>query len=173
VWFRCGSVRNGARLERVSRYLDFREFEDFSAEALRANAFKVYLRFIIKHGGERHEIDLIGRRGQHMICIDCKHWSHGLSFSRLSGAVERQVERTKALGMELSRYGPRLGIGDLSDVVLVPALVTLADTDVRAVCRVPVIPVLRLTSFLAEFDLYLDRMLVIRPELNGDPLETR
>lgn len=159
------AMRNGARLERVSKSLDFREFEEISAEALRANAFKVYVRFIIKHEKRRYEIDLIGVRGPHMICIDCKHWSHGLSPSRLSEAIKRQVERTKALAVELSGYGPRLGIGDLSEIFLIPALVTLADTNVRTVLRVPVIPVLRLISFLDEFDLYLDRMLVIRPDL--------
>ncbi|MEM2942322.1 MAG: hypothetical protein QXT81_02755 [Candidatus Bathyarchaeia archaeon] len=166
------AVRNGARLEMVSRSLDFREFEEMSAEALRANAFKVYVRFIVKHGKRRYEIDIIGRRGPHMICIDCKHWGRGLSFSRLSEAVERQVERTEALAMELGRYGPRLGIGDLPRIVLVPALVTLADIEVRTFRRVPVIPVLRLIDFLAEFDLHLDSMLVIRRDLRESPAST-
>jgi len=156
------AVKKGISLERVCRSLDHREFEEIAAEALRANTFKTYVRFILRHGKRRYEIDLIGRRGTITICIDCKHWKHSLSPSRLANAAEKQVERTNTLVMELDRYGPKLDTCRLPEVIFIPAVLTLADTNIRTIRKVPIVPVLRLGSFLAEFDLYLDRLLVIK-----------
>ncbi len=156
------AVKKGINLERVCRSLDFREFEEIAAEALRANTFKTYVRFILRHGKRRYEIDLIGRRGTTTICIDCKHWKHSLSPSRLANAAEKQVERTNALMTELDRYGPKLDTCGLSEVIFIPAVITLADTNIRTIRKVPIVPVLRLGSFLSEFDLYLDKLFAIK-----------
>lgn len=158
------AVKKGIHFERVCRSLDFREFEEIAAEALRANAFQTYVRFVLRHSKKRYEIDLIGRRGTITICIDCKHWKRSLSPSRLSNAAEKQVERTNALVMELDRYGPKLGAGTLPEMIFIPAVITLADTNIRTIRKVPIVPVLRLRSFLEEFDLYLDRLFVIKPK---------
>ena len=40
------AVNNGMDWERICRTLGFREFEDITAEVLRANSFKVYSRFV-------------------------------------------------------------------------------------------------------------------------------
>lgn len=99
------SIKAGADLERVCGSLSFSEFEDFAAEALRANGFETFTRFVFRHSDRKYEMDLIGRKDLTTICVDCKHWRYGLFTSRLLNAVKKQISRTEALVNELGRYG--------------------------------------------------------------------
>jgi len=150
------AIRSGVDSERVCRALGFREFEDVGSEALRLNGYKTSTRFNFKHSGRRYEIDLVAAKDCRVLCIDFKHWAHGLSKSRLSRAVKKQVERTEALKAEKQSYGREIGIRRDQKMAFVPAIVTLADCETRLVEKVPIIPI-----FLCEFNFFLDRLRII------------
>ena len=155
------AIRSGVDSERVCRALGFREFEDVGSEALRLNGYRTSTRFNFKHSGRRYEIDLVAAKDCRVLCIDFKHWAHGLSKSRLSRAVEKQVERTEALKSERQSYEREIGIRRNQKIAFVPAIVTLADCETRLVERVPIIPIPKLNTFLCEFDCFLDRLRII------------
>jgi Holliday junction resolvase-like predicted endonuclease len=157
------SIKAGAGLERVCGSLSFSEFEDFGAEALRANGFETFTRFVFRYADRKYEMDLIGRRDSTTICVDCKHWRYGLFNSRLLNAVKKQISRTEALVKELGRYGETLAIPPDRKTIFVPVIVTLAESQTSMIEGVPLVPVLKLGSFLSEFDLYLDDLLLIQP----------
>jgi len=152
------AIIKGVDLERVCRALGFREFEDIMAEAFRANGFETYTRFLLRHANKRYEIDLVGRRGFTALCVDCKHWRRGLSRGRLSQAVKKQIERTEILVKEIEKYQTKLHIPLKHKMFFIPIVLTLVDTENRMIEQVPVVSVLRLRSFLQEFDLHLDRL---------------
>ena len=135
------AIRSGVDSERVCRALGFREFEDVGSEALRLNGYKTSTRFNFKHSGRRYEIDLVAAKDCRVLCIDFKHWAHGLSKSRLSSAVKKQVERTEALKAEKQSYGREIGIRRDQKMAFVPAIVTLTDCETRLVEKVPIIPI--------------------------------
>lgn len=150
------AIRSGVDSERVCRAVGFREFEDLGSEALRLNGYKTSTRFNFKHSGRRYEIDLVAAKDCRILCIDFKHWAHGLSNSRLSRAVRKQVERTEALKSEKQSYEREIGIRRDQKMAFIPAIVTLADCEARLVEKVPIIPIPKLNTFLCEFDCFLD-----------------
>ncbi|MCJ7760024.1 hypothetical protein MUP59_02640 [Candidatus Bathyarchaeota archaeon] len=135
------AIRRGVDSERVCRALGFREFEDVGSEALRLNGYKTSTRFNFKHSGRRYEIDLVAAKDCRILCIDFKHWAHGLSKSQLSSAVKKQVERTEALKAEKQSYGREIGIRRDQKMAFVPAIVTLTDCETRLVEKVPIFPI--------------------------------
>jgi Holliday junction resolvase-like predicted endonuclease len=157
----------GVGLERVCRAISSKEFEDMAAIALRANGFGVLTRFVFRHASRRYEIDVVGTRGSTIICADCKHWRHGSSKGRLLDAVKKQVQRVEALALELEKHTSRLKLAGDGKQRLIPVIFTLADTGHRMIERVPIVSVLTLSSFLHEFDLYLERLRVIGRNSRG------
>ena len=71
------------------------------------------------------------------LLIDCKHWKN-MSKSALDEIVKKQIERVK-------RYVADEGITAL------PVIVTLHQEGTRLVDNVPIVPIMKLSSFLDEF----------------------
>ncbi len=155
------AVNNGMDWERICRTLGFREFEDITAEAFRANNFKVYSRFVFRYVKRRFEIDLVGQREQTIICADCKHWRRGMSIKQLFEAVKKQLERTQALMKDPKSYDMFNAMAK-SETLFIPIIITLGDPKKRIIESVPIVPVLALRSFLAEFDLNLKSLRILR-----------
>lgn len=156
------AVNNGMDWERICRTLGFREFEDITAEAFRANNFKVYSRFIFRHAGRRFEIDVVGQRRHIIICADCKHWSRGMSIGQLFQAVKKQAERTQTLVKDAQICKNRFNVTNESEILFIPIIITLGNPKNRMIERVPIVPVLALRSFLAEFDLNLKSLTILK-----------
>lgn len=156
------AVNNGMDWERICRTLGFREFEDITAEAFRANDFKVHSRFVFRHARRRFEIDVVGQRGRIMICADCKHWSRGMSSGKLIQAVKKQVERTQTLVKETQICKNRFNITDESEILFIPIIITLGNPKNRIIRKVPIVPILALRSFLSEFDLHLKSLTIFK-----------
>ena len=83
------------------------------------------------------EIDVIGVKLNVVILIDCKHWKR-MSSSALNEIVRKQVKRVK-------RYAD-----EISDVVTVPVIVTLHQEQISFINKVPIVPIMQLSSFLDE-----------------------
>jgi hypothetical protein len=83
-----------------------------------------------------------------LLSIDCKHWSRGLSPSRMRHATEAQAERTQALANRPELLAKH-GIKPDEQRKLLPMLLSLGHPRERMVDGVPVVPVSMLISFLS------------------------
>ena len=130
------AIKNGAPIEEVSRYIDWKDFEGLVAEILDSKHFDVLRNFRMTK--PTMEIDVVGIHLGIAILIDCKHWKR-LSRSALETIVVKQIERVK-------HY-----ISSTKDVVAAPVIVTLNQEEISFINKVPIVPILQFSSFIDEF----------------------
>ncbi|MDH5482344.1 MAG: hypothetical protein OEY22_05645 [Candidatus Bathyarchaeota archaeon] len=152
------AISLGADLEHVSSFLQWQEFEDMAAIALQQNRYAVEKNLRFKYAGKRWEIDVIGCKRPIVVCIDCKHWHHGMYRSKLKKVVEEQVERTSALAESLTEFYGKIECASWGNVRLVPAVLSLVFGRFKFYDNVPVVPVLQLQDFLSQLPVYADSL---------------
>ena len=130
------AIKNGIPIEEVSRYIDWKDFEGLVAEILDSKYFDVLRNFRMTK--PTMEIDVVGVRLGVALLIDCKHWKK-LSNSALETIVVKQIERVK-------HY-----VSNAKGVIAVPVIVTLNQEETSFISRVPIVPILQLSSFIDEF----------------------
>lgn len=130
------AIKNGVPIEEVSRYIDWKDFEGLVAEILDSKHFDVLRNFRLTK--PTMEIDVVGVRLGVAFIIDCKHWKR-LSHSALETIVVKQVERVK-------HY-----MSNAKDVIAAPVIVTLNQEETSFISKVPIVPILQLSSFIDEF----------------------
>ena len=140
------AIRNGATIEDVSEFLSWQNFEELVSRVLDENGFLVQKNLILTK--PRMEIDVVGVKLGISILIDCKHWKR-MTQSALNDIVNKQVERVK-------RY-----VEKTESTSAIPVIVTLHQEKVNFVNKVPIVPVMQLSSFLDEFYGNLDKMKTI------------
>ena len=140
------AIRNGATIEDVSEFLSWQNFEELVSRVLDENGFIVQKNLILTK--PRMEIDIVGIKLGISILIDCKHWKR-MTQSALNDIVNKQVERVK-------RY-----VEKTESTSAIPVIVTLHQEKVNFVNKVPIVPVMQLSSFLDEFYGNLDKMKTI------------
>ncbi|MFQ6064759.1 MAG: hypothetical protein ACE5L6_04705 [Candidatus Bathyarchaeia archaeon] len=143
------AIKLGADIESVSKALTWDEFENITATTFSANNFTVTRRFRFRDSGRRWEIDVIGCREPIIVCVDCKHWRHGWGKSASARAVEKQIERTKALVTVLPKHR-ELGVSSWRKAVLIPVILALSPSPLKFYKNTPIVPILRLQNFLNE-----------------------
>ena len=140
------AISNGSPIEEVSEYLNWKDFEALVSQILSENGFYVEKNVILTK--PRMEIDVIGKKLNVEILIDCKHWKK-MNKSVLNDIVNKQVNRVK-------RY-----VNDIGQIMAVPAIVTLHQEQITFINKVPIIPVTQLSSFLDELYGNLDQISTI------------
>jgi hypothetical protein len=83
------AVRHGA-LQQVARALTWQEFEAFTEECLQTVGFETRKGIIVKDSSRRWQIDVIAKKGQMVLAIDCKHWETPGYDSKLNKAADHQ-----------------------------------------------------------------------------------
>jgi len=152
------SVRLGADIESISSFLQWQEFENMAAIALERNDYNVKKNLRFTHAGQRREIDIIGCRKPIAICIDCKHWHHGMHPSTLKKIVEEQVGRTFALAESLLNISDKIECASWDRVKIVPAVLSLVVGKFKFYDNVPIVPILQLQDFLSQLPAYADSL---------------
>ncbi|MDI6905223.1 MAG: hypothetical protein QMD13_07035 [Candidatus Bathyarchaeia archaeon] len=152
------AIQLGADIERVSSFLQWKEFENIAAVAFKRNSYSVKKNFRFKHAGRRWEIDVIGCKRPIAICVDCKHWHHGMYPSSLKKVVEEQVQRTFALTESLPKLIDEIECASWDRVKLVPAVLSLVKGSFKFYDDVPIVPVLQLQDFLSQLPAYADSL---------------
>tara|TARA_Y100000590_G_scaffold202091_1_gene229592 strand:- start:143 stop:775 length:633 start_codon:yes stop_codon:yes gene_type:complete len=130
------AINLGATVEDVSEFLTWRDFESLTGIILEENDFEVTKNLIMTK--PRMEIDIIGKKMEIALLIDCKHWKKSMSKSVLDEIVKKQIERVKRFVSDekLSAF---------------PVIVTLHQEQIQFVDNVPIVPIMKLSSFLDEF----------------------
>jgi len=136
------AINLGATVEDVSEYLTWRDFESLTGLILEEKDFDVTKNLILTK--PRMEIDVVGTKMDIALLIDCKHWKT-MSKSVLNDIVKKQVERVK-------RY-----VAD-ENMSALPVIVTLHQEEIQFVENVPIVPIMKLSSFLDEFVGNLDSL---------------
>ena len=140
------AIEQGAPIEEVSTFLNWRDFEGIVAEILQSKDFSIIKNLVLKK--PRMEIDVIGVNHGITLLIDCKHWKR-LSQHSLREIVKKQVERVK-------HY-----VAKTQGVIAVPVIVTLYQEELSFIDKVPIIPILQFSSFVDEFYGNLDKLKTI------------
>ena len=136
------AIKLGADVESVSEYLTWQDFESITGLILEKKDFDVTKNLILTK--PRMEIDVIGKKMDIVLLIDCKHWKN-LNKSALDEIVKKQIERVK-------RY-----VAD-ENMSALPVIVTLHQEEIQFVENVPIVPIMKLSSFLDEFVGNLDSL---------------
>jgi len=152
------AISLGADIESVSSFLLWQEFENIAATALQRNDYRVEKNLRFMHAGRKWEIDIVGCKKPIAICIDCKHWHHGMYPSALKKIVEEQVERTLALTEFLPRLSRKIEYTSWGSVKLVPAVLSLVMGRFKFYDDVPIVPVLQLQDFLSQLPAFADSL---------------
>ena len=152
------AIQLGADLESLSSFLQWKEFEEMAAVALERNGYSVKKNFRFKHAGRRWEIDIVGCKRPIAICIDCKHWHHGMHPSALRKIVEEQTERTFAFAESLASLSGKIECTTWERVKIVPAVLSLVTARFKFYNSVPIVAVLQLQDFLSQLPAYADTL---------------
>ena len=136
------AIKLGADVESVSEYLTWQDFESITGLILQEKNFDVTKNLILSK--PRMEIDVVGIKMDIALLIDCKHWKT-MNKSALDEIVKKQVKRVK-------RY-----VAD-ENMSALPVIVTLHQEEIQFVENVPIVPIMKLSSFLDEFVGNLDSL---------------
>ena len=136
------AINLGADLEDVSEYLNWKDFESLTGVILEVKDFEVTKNLILTK--PRMEIDVIGKKMDIALLIDCKHWKN-MSKSELDKIVKKQIERVKHFV-------------STENMSALPVIVTLHQESIQFVGNVPIVPIMKLSSFLDEFAGNLDSL---------------
>ncbi len=148
----------GADVETVSNLLCWQEFEEIAAVALERNDFVAARNVRFKQAGRRWEIDVVGCKKPLVLCIDCKHWHHGLSPSALKRITEAQAQRTRAFAESLPNTSSKIECAKWEGAKFVPAILSLMHGSFKFYDQVPIVPVLQLQDFLTQLPAYTDSL---------------
>jgi len=148
----------GADVEHVSAFLRWQEFEEITAIALERNGYVVAKNVRFKHAGRKWEIDIVGCKKPLGICIDCKHWRHGMAPSALKRIAEAQVERTRALAESLPNVSLEIECAKWDKAKFIPAVLSLTQGSFKFYDMVPIVPVLQLQDFLSQLPAYTESL---------------
>jgi Holliday junction resolvase-like predicted endonuclease len=156
----------GADLENVGSLLDWKEFEAITAIAFERNGYiaKKNLRF--KHGGRRWEIDILVGKEPILVCVDCKHWHHGMYPSATRRIVEEQVQRTRALADSWPRLTGKTGFESWTTAKLLPAVLSLTKPRFKFHNKVPIVPILQIQDFIGQLPGHIDSLKHFRVQAN-------
>ena len=127
-------------LDRVSTEVVWQNFERLTAFVFEENDFLAKTNIVKTLKKKRRQYDVIAKTDNRTFLVECKKWAGNRSrLSALKKAIERHIERT-----EFYRYLTR------EDAIAI--VVTLVEEEIRSYEGVPIVPILRLNSFINELD---------------------
>ena len=127
-------------LERVSKEAVWQNFEVLVGFIFEANDFQVNVNKVRTFNKKRRQYDVIAKKNDRTYLIECKKWSgNRYRLSALKKAIQQHKERT-----EFYR--------NLTEENLIPIIVTFIEEDIKFYEGMPIIPILRLNSFINEID---------------------
>ena len=127
-------------LEQVSKEAVWQNFEVLVGFIFEANDFQVNVNKVRTFNKKRRQYDVIAKKNNRTYLVECKKWSgNRYRLSALKKAIQQHKERT-----EFYR--------NLTEENLVPVIVTFIEEDIKFYEGMPIIPILRLNSFISEID---------------------
>jgi protease II len=126
-------------LEQVSKEAVWQNFEVLVGFIFEANDFQVNVNKVRTFNKKRRQYDVIAKKNNRTYLVECKKWSgNRYRLSALKKAIQHHKERT-----EFYR--------NLTEEDLIPIIVTFIEEDIKFYEGMPIIPILRLNSFINEY----------------------
>ena len=147
------AIGSGADVECISALLRWQEFEAMAALALELNGYFTVKNVWFKNLGRRWEIDVVGCRKPLVVCVDCKHWHHGMHTSTLNKIANRQADRVTAFADSLPIIARDFPCAQWSKAKFVPVILSLVPFSPKFCDDIPVVPVLQLQNFITQLPL--------------------
>jgi hypothetical protein len=152
------AIELGADFERISKPLEWLEFEELVALVFRENGYNTKCRYRFMAEGRRWEIDVLATSYPYVICTECKHYTSGMGNSVARKIIETHIEKTQVLSKHIAELAQKIGIHKWKKALVIPITLTLSATKMNIYRRVPSVSVYMLPSFLSEFPGYIERM---------------
>ncbi len=132
------ALQLGCDIHECSKVLSWKDFENFTSELL--TMFEYTTRVNIVLSKPRAQLDVVGIKKDFAITIDCKHWKQS-NKTTLTIFAEKQIRRTM---LWLQR--------EKKITKAIPLIITLDNVFFKLINGVPIVPILKLKSFLNDFD---------------------
>jgi hypothetical protein len=131
-------------LETVSEAVVWQNFERLAAFIFEKNEFATKVNTVKTLDRTRRQYDVIARKTDRTFLVECKKWAGSrYRLSALKKAVLQHKERTAFYETIMHEDA-------------VPVIVTLIEEEILVYEGVPLVPVLRLDSFISELDNHPD-----------------
>ncbi len=150
------AAQKGADIEQISTHLGWQEFEAMAAMALQLNGYTTTNNLHFTQTGKRWEIDVVGCQKPLVVCIDCKHWRHGMHPSTMHKTAKTQAQRTYSFAQNLPNTKIKMDCTQWPKATFVPVILSLLPFAQKFCDQVPIVPVLSLQDFLCQLPLNLD-----------------
>jgi len=145
------ALQLGCDIHECSKVLSWKDFENFTSELL--TMFEYTTRVNIVLSKPRAQLDVVGIKKDFAITIDCKHWKQS-NKTTLTIFAEKQIRRTM---LWLQR--------EKKITKAIPLIITLDNVFFKLINGVPIVPVLKLKSFLNDFDQTDDSFFILEKKL--------
>lgn len=159
------AVKLGSDIERVGRALGWLEFEELTAHIFEENGYSVHRRFRFTAEGRRWEIDVLARRNPLVVCVECKRWVKGLSNAAANRTASHHLEKTRVFSVNILKLCKKLGMKEWGSAVVLPITMSLTPAPSKFYSKVPVVPILKLPSFLNDLAGHLDYLAHYKVEI--------
>jgi Holliday junction resolvase len=127
-------------LQKVSKEVVWQNFERLAAFIFEKNDFQIKTNIVKTSNKKRRQYDVIAEKKDKTFLIECKKWAGNRTrLSALRAAAKKHIERS-----EFYR--------NLTNENVIPIIVTLIEEEIRFIEGVPIIPILKLNSFINEED---------------------
>jgi len=145
------AINQGTDVENICKFLEWKEFEIFTAEVFEKNNFLTKRNFRFKAAQRRWEIDVVAYNEPIIVCVDCKRWRRGWRNSAIKQIAAEQAKRTRVLANSLDFLQQKLDLNNWRHATLFPAILSLFPGPVKFYNKVPVVPILQIQNFIDEF----------------------
>lgn len=133
-------VQNISDLESLSYAVKWQYFEKLVAWIFEQNDFSARQNVVMKLPGWKRQFDVIAEKDNIIFLVECKKWTMKQRASALGVAGKKHLERCELFALNYNETGKKI----------IPLIVTLVDDDVMESSGIPVVPILKLNSFLNE-----------------------
>lgn len=135
------SIKSIEGLEKVSKEIVWQNFERLAAFIFEENGFQVKTNTVKTLNKKRRQYDVIAKKNNQTYLVECKKWAgNRYRLSAIKRAVIQQKERTYFYE-------------DVTGEDAIPIIVTLIEEEIQFYEEVPIVPILKLNSFLNELNL--------------------
>jgi hypothetical protein len=133
-------IRSVEDLEIVSEAVIWQNFERLAAFIFEKNDFRVTINTVKTGNKKRRQYDVISWKRDQTFLVECKKWSGSrYRLSALKKAIEQHKERTTFYESIMNEDA-------------IPLVVTLVEEEIHLYEGVPIVPILKLNSFISELD---------------------
>jgi len=151
------ALKIGINPKTISKYLDWKEFEDEVARIFEEAGFIIAKNFRTNEP-KRTETDIIALKEGIVLAIDCKHWDLSKSIaSSYKNAALKHVERVAKL-IESEKFMKWLVKWETKrDILVVPVLITLSSRPGGFINGVISVPISYISNFAQNMDAWIDQ----------------